>query len=103
MSRHEAHGEFAGVKMLGGIIADDLAGVLGLHIDHIAVDAVGVVFFKSLRDDRQYAGMGEKVVGIQDADHVSTSGLDALVDGVVQTLIGLGDDPGDVGIFRDNG
>jgi hypothetical protein len=99
VSRHKAHGKFAGVKMLGGIIADDLAGIVGLHIDHIAVDAVGIVFFKGLGDDRQHAGMGKKVVGIQDADHVSAGGLDAFVDGVVEALVGLGDDPGDVGVF----
>lgn len=85
------------VARRGLVIASPQAAVPSprFHVQKIPITRLDRWIFENFGDFGEDVGGGVDVVGVEDADHLAGGQAQPLVHGVVDAVVGLGDEPGD--------
>ena len=106
MRTHPAKSQAVWVVIVANPIANHMKLLVDISaIDEVTIGEVGSRFFKRLYDMRNRLVTGERVIRIEDADNITRSHFDALIDRFINAAVFLGDKPHvimAIGIIVDN-
>ena len=89
---HEAEAHQGRAEDLRGVVSDAAFEVFGRHVVHVAIDSVEHRVAHVVGDHLEDVVRGVVVVRVEDADDVARRDGEARVHGVVDALVGFGDD-----------
>lgn len=93
MSRHPSPEKSIGSKRPRFPVTRNLFRIHPIDVNDIAINRIALTLTKQIYYVTNDAGMGVKIVGVQNTDNVAGGHTDAFIHGIVQTVITLGNKP----------